>query len=89
MKSPPAPHNSGHWTIDACHASQFDNHVRAVCGLPIGATTAHSEAEMMNLIGEDINDLSAYLEMEKANIHLYGKEEAKPGRKMGHVTILK
>ncbi|MCI5060038.1 MAG: 5-(carboxyamino)imidazole ribonucleotide synthase [Alphaproteobacteria bacterium] len=85
----PRPHNSGHWTIDACHTSQFENHVRAVCGLPVGSTVAHSDAEMINLIGDDVHDLGAYLEMEKAHIHLYGKAEVRPGRKMGHVTILK
>lgn len=85
----PRTHNSGHWTIDACAVSQFENHVRCVCALPVGPTIAHSAAEMINIIGDEVNDLDQYLEMEQAHIHLYGKEEAKPGRKMGHVTILK
>lgn len=85
----PRTHNSGHWTIDACAVSQFENHVRCVCALPVGPTVPHSAAEMVNLIGDDVNDLDTYLEMENAHIHLYGKEEARAGRKMGHVTILK
>ena len=84
----PRTHNSGHWTIDACAVSQFENHVRCVCALPVGSTLPHSNAEMINLIGDDIDDLGQYLEMDNAHIHLYGKEEARPGRKMGHVTIL-
>lgn len=85
----PRPHNSGHWSIDACACSQFDNHVRTVCGLPVGDPAPHSAAEMLNLLGDDVADLSGYLALPGANIHLYGKAEAKPGRKMGHVTLLK
>lgn len=85
----PRTHNSGHWTIDACSVSQFENHVRCVCALPVGSTLPHSAAEMINLIGDDVNDLDRYLEMDHTHIHLYGKKEARPGRKMGHVTILK
>ena len=84
----PRTHNSGHWTIDACAVSQFENHVRAVCGLPVLPPAQHSPAMMINLIGEDVNDLSAYESQENARIHLYGKDTVKPGRKMGHVTIL-
>lgn len=84
----PRTHNSGHWTIDACDASQFENHVRAVCGLPVEDPNARP-AQMINLIGDDIHDLSAYKSDENACIHLYGKTESRPGRKMGHVTVLK
>ncbi|MEM6781268.1 MAG: 5-(carboxyamino)imidazole ribonucleotide synthase [Pseudomonadota bacterium] len=84
----PRTHNSGHWTIDACAVSQFEQHVRAVCGLPLGSTEPHSPATMINLIGDDVLSLDQYLNMPNACIHLYGKDEVKPGRKMGHVTIL-
>ncbi len=84
----PRTHNSGHWTIDACTVSQFENHVRCVCGLPVGSTKPHSAAEMINLIGDDVNNIPKYLAMENAHVHLYGKTEAREGRKMGHVTIL-
>lgn len=85
----PRTHNSGHWTIDACAVSQFEQHVRTVCGLPVGAPDHHSPAEMINLVGDDVKDVPKYLAMKNACVHLYGKEEARPGRKMGHVTILK
>lgn len=86
----PRTHNSGHWTIDACAVSQFENHVRCVTGLPVGHTTPHSAAEMINLVGpQDMADVPKYMEMENAHLHLYGKREAREGRKMGHVTILK
>lgn len=85
----PRTHNSGHWTIDACAVSQFENHVRAVCGLPLGEPGRHSDAEMLNIIGEDASKAQEYLPMDNACLHLYGKQDAKPGRKMGHVTILK
>lgn len=85
----PRTHNSGHWTIDACAVSQFEQHVRTVCGLPVGAPGRHSDAEMINLIGDDVKEIPKYLAMENACVHLYGKEEAKPGRKMGHVNIIK
>lgn len=85
----PRTHNSGHWTIDACAVSQFENHVRAVCGLPLGEPGRHSDAEMLNIIGEDASKAHEYLSMNNACLHLYGKQDVKPGRKMGHVTILK
>lgn len=85
----PRTHNSGHWTIDACPVSQFEQHVRAVCGLPLGSTHAHSDAEMLNLIGDDVKDISNYLKQDNACVHLYGKKDARKGRKMGHVTFLK
>jgi 5-(carboxyamino)imidazole ribonucleotide synthase len=85
----PRPHNSGHWTIDACVTSQFEQFVRAVCGLPLGSTAHHSEAAMKNLIGGEVNQWREILRDPEAKLHLYGKAEARPGRKMGHVTRLK
>lgn len=85
----PRTHNSGHWSIDACAVSQFENHVRTVCGLPVGKPEPHSDAEMLNLIGRDIEKAQQYLKEPAACVHLYGKFEARNGRKMGHVTRLK
>ncbi|MFO1035774.1 MAG: 5-(carboxyamino)imidazole ribonucleotide synthase [Geminicoccaceae bacterium] len=85
----PRPHNSGHWTIDACAVSQFEQLVRAVCGLPLGDPTRFANAEMVNLLGEDVLRWPELLAEPGARLHLYGKREAKPGRKMGHVTRLK
>ncbi|HBN50291.1 MULTISPECIES: 5-(carboxyamino)imidazole ribonucleotide synthase [Thalassospira] len=82
----PRPHNSGHWTIDACVTSQFEQFIRAVCGLPLGNPAHHSNARMKNLLGHDIDDWQAILAEPDAKLHLYGKAEAKAGRKMGHVT---
>lgn len=84
----PRPHNSGHWTIDACDVSQFEQQVRAACGLPLGSTTRHSDAKMINLIGNDIENLDTYLNNPNAHVHNYGKADIKSGRKMGHVTLL-
>lgn len=83
----PRPHNSGHWTIDACHCSQFEQQIRAVAGLPLGSTDPHSNAEMTNLLGEDVLIAQEVYETE-ACIHIYGKKEIKAGRKMGHITKL-
>ena len=85
----PRPHNSGHWTIDACVTSQFEQLVRAICGLPLGATEPHSEAVMKNLIGDEVERWHDWLADPRAKLHLYGKTEISPGRKMGHVTTLK
>ncbi|MCW5772136.1 MAG: 5-(carboxyamino)imidazole ribonucleotide synthase [Rhodospirillaceae bacterium] len=82
----PRPHNSGHWTIDACLVSQFEQTVRAVCGLPLGSPERHSDAEMINLLGSDIDHWMECLGEPATRLHLYGKAEARPGRKMGHVT---
>jgi 5-(carboxyamino)imidazole ribonucleotide synthase len=84
----PRPHNSGHWTIDACATSQFEQLVRAICGLPLGSTDRHSDAVMTNLIGRDVADWRAALDDPHAKLHLYGKSAVRPGRKMGHVTRL-
>lgn len=85
----PRTHNSGHWTIDACAVSQFEQHVRTVCGLPVGDPNPHSDAMMTNLIGSDVNKVKNFYNTKGACIHLYGKSETRAGRKMGHVTILK
>lgn len=82
----PRPHNSGHWTMDACATDQFEQLVRAVCGLPLGSTERHLDAVMTNLIGDDINQWMHILMEPNAHLHLYGKKEARAGRKMGHVT---
>lgn len=84
----PRPHNSGHWSMDACATSQFEQHIRAVCGLPLGATEILCSAEMLNLLGDDVNDIDKYLADPRAKLHLYGKSEARAGRKMGHVNFL-
>jgi 5-(carboxyamino)imidazole ribonucleotide synthase len=84
----PRPHNSGHWTIDACVTSQFEQLVRAICDLPLGSTERHSDAVMKNLIGADVEKWREALLEPNAKLHLYGKGEARPGRKMGHVTRL-
>ena len=84
----PRPHNSGHWTMDACVTSQFTQAIRAVCGLPLGSTQRLCDATMLNLIGDDINDWQRYAAMPNAKLHLYGKKEARAGRKMGHVNFL-
>jgi 5-(carboxyamino)imidazole ribonucleotide synthase len=85
----PRPHNSGHWTIDACPASQFELHVRAIAGLPLPPATRHSDAVMKNLIGPEEAALWPSILATPGLIpHLYGKVEARPGRKMGHVTRL-
>jgi len=84
----PRPHNSGHWTIDACVTSQFEQVVRAICGLPLGAIDRHSNAVMKNLIGAEVDTWREIIAEPAAKLHLYGKKEARPGRKMGHVTRL-
>lgn len=82
----PRVHNSGHWTMDACLHDQFDNHIRAVAGWPLGDPKRHSDAIMTNLIGDDVTDLADHAAEPDTQIHLYGKAEARKGRKMGHVT---
>ncbi|KQY11270.1 5-(carboxyamino)imidazole ribonucleotide synthase [Rhizobium sp. Root482] len=84
----PRVHNSGHWTEAACVVSQFEQHIRAVAGLPLSDGARHSDCVMQNLIGDDIDTLPAWLSKPNALVHLYGKAEARPGRKMGHVTWL-
>ncbi len=84
----PRPHNSGHWTMDACVTSQFEQLVRAVCGLPLGDTSPCGQAIMFNLLGAAAADWAHWLATPNAHLHLYGKAEAKAGRKMGHVTVV-
>jgi 5-(carboxyamino)imidazole ribonucleotide synthase len=84
----PRPHNSGHWTIDACATSQFEQLVRAICGLPLGAVDVLAPSRMENLIGDEANDWLSYVSDPTARLHLYGKARARPGRKMGHVTYV-
>jgi 5-(carboxyamino)imidazole ribonucleotide synthase len=84
----PRPHNSGHWTIDACATSQFEQLVRAICGLPLGSTERHSNAVMKNLIGDEVETWREAIADPAARLHLYGKRTTRPGRKMGHVTRL-
>ncbi|HWI86301.1 MAG TPA: 5-(carboxyamino)imidazole ribonucleotide synthase [Sphingomonas sp.] len=83
----PRVHNSGHWTIEGSVTSQFENHIRAICGLPLGATAlTGTGAEMRNLIGGEVESWPQILADPQAHLHLYGKAGTKPGRKMGHVT---
>ena len=85
----PRVHNSGHWTIEGAVTSQFENHVRAICGLPLGDTRLAAKGVVMdNLIGDDVHDWPAILSDPANHLHLYGKAAARPGRKMGHVTRL-
>lgn len=85
----PRPHNSGHYTIEACETSQFEQHIRAVCNLPLGNTELLKPAVMVNILGEHVqNVLESLTNVRDWKVHLYGKKEAKLKRKMGHVTIL-
>lgn len=85
----PRVHNSGHWTEAACAVSQFEQHIRAITGLPLGDPQRHSDCVMENLIGDDVLKVPAILAESDAVLHLYGKAEAREGRKMGHVTRIK
>jgi 5-(carboxyamino)imidazole ribonucleotide synthase len=82
----PRVHNSGHWTQNGCAVDQFEQHIRAIAGWPLGDGTRHSDVIMENLIGNDVDKVSALAAEAGCAIHLYGKVEAKPGRKMGHVN---
>jgi 5-(carboxyamino)imidazole ribonucleotide synthase len=84
----PRVHNSGHWTIEGCTASQFEQAIRAAAGLPLGDPSPHHDAVMENLLGTAVDRAPALLAEAGAHLHLYGKAEARPGRKMGHVTRL-
>ena len=85
----PRVHNSGHWTIEGALTSQFENHIRAICGLPLGATgLVVPRVAMRNLVGGEAEGWRDILADPSAHLHLYGKDEARPGRKMGHVTRL-
>jgi 5-(carboxyamino)imidazole ribonucleotide synthase len=82
----PRVHNSGHWTLDGASISQFEQHIRAIAGWPLGKPVRHGPVTMTNLIGDDINDYEQWLTVPGATVHLYGKGAPRPGRKMGHVT---
>jgi 5-(carboxyamino)imidazole ribonucleotide synthase len=88
----PRPHNSGHWTIEGTPASQFEQQLRAVCGLPLGEISLRRPAAMANLLGDlwegGEPDWAAALTLPDVHLHLYGKKEPRPGRKMGHLTAL-
>ena len=82
----PRVHNSGHWTQNGCAVDQFEQHIRAVAGWPLADGQRHSDVVMENLIGDDIDRVPEIAKEPHAAIHLYGKAEARPGRKMGHVN---
>ena len=82
----PRVHNSGHWTLDGAVTSQFEQHVRAICGWPLGSPRRHGRIEMHNLIGAQAHEWNALLQQEGVALHLYGKHDAREGRKMGHWT---
>jgi 5-(carboxyamino)imidazole ribonucleotide synthase len=85
----PRPHNSGHFSINACDTSQFEQHVRAICGLPLGRTDLLKPVIMVNILGQHVQPVLDKLpRLSGAHLHLYGKVEARDGRKMGHLTIL-
>ena len=84
----PRVHNTGHWTIEACAVSQFENHIRAIAGWPLGSIERHSDAEMVNIIGPEMNEWSALIYTPARSLHIYGKSHAAPGRKMGHYVDL-
>ena len=82
----PRVHNTGHWTQDGCVCDQFEQHIRAVAGWPLGPTTAHARIEMTNLLGDEVEDWRKLSAKSDERLHLYGKAEARPGRKMAHVN---
>ena len=82
----PRVHNSGHWTLDGASISQFEQHIRAIAGWPLGKPVRHGPVTMTNLIGDEINDYRRWLTVPGATVHIYGKGTPRPGRKMGHVT---
>ncbi len=84
----PRVHNSGHWTMDACVVSQFEQHVRAVAGWPLGSTERHSDVVMTNLLGDEAQDWQKLAAEAGTGLHLYGKIKSLPGRKMGHINRL-
>ncbi|MGY2643413.1 5-(carboxyamino)imidazole ribonucleotide synthase [Bacillus inaquosorum] len=86
----PRPHNSGHYTLDLCETSQFEQHIRAICGLPLGKTDLLKPGMMVNLLGDEVKLVEEEPELLKeAKLYIYGKHEIKKGRKMGHITFMK
>jgi 5-(carboxyamino)imidazole ribonucleotide synthase len=84
----PRVHNSGHWTQDACAVSQFEQHIRAICGWPLGSPARHSNVVMHNILGPESDKWAEYGASPHAGVHFYGKAEARRGRKMGHINVL-
>ncbi|MEM8689932.1 MAG: 5-(carboxyamino)imidazole ribonucleotide synthase [Pseudomonadota bacterium] len=84
----PRVHNSGHWTQDACAVSQFEQHIRAIAGWPLGDTARHSDVVMTNLLGDEVDSWAELATHAATGMHIYGKAEARPGRKMGHINAL-
>ena len=84
----PRVHNSGHWTMDACYVSQFEQHIRAVAGWPLGDPRRHSDVTMYNLLGAEADGWAKYAASAATTVHLYGKGESRRGRKMGHINVL-
>jgi 5-(carboxyamino)imidazole ribonucleotide synthase len=84
----PRVHNSGHWTLDGASVSQFEQHIRAVAGWPLAKPVRRGRIEMINLLGEEVEDYARWLAEPNAKVHIYGKGNVRPGRKMGHVTCV-
>ena len=85
----PRVHNTGHWTQDGCVCDQFEQHIRAIAGWPLGPTAAHARIEMTNLLGDDVDHWARVVAEPDQRLHLYGKSDARPGRKMGHVNTVR
>jgi 5-(carboxyamino)imidazole ribonucleotide synthase len=85
----PRVHNTGHWTMDGCQVDQFEQHIRAVAGWPLGPTAATHRVEMLNLLGDEVLQWRRYAAEPETRVHLYGKRDPKPGRKMGHLNRVK
>jgi 5-(carboxyamino)imidazole ribonucleotide synthase len=85
----PRVHNSGHWTLDGCEVDQFEQHIRAIAGWPLGPTRALARVEMENLLGEEVNNWRRLAADPDSRIWVYGKGEPRPGRKMGHINRLR
>ncbi|WMS44844.1 5-(carboxyamino)imidazole ribonucleotide synthase [Acuticoccus sp. MNP-M23] len=84
----PRVHNTGHWTMDGALTGQFENHIRAIAGWPLGDTSRIADVTMLNILGSEIDDLPRHVENPAARCHIYGKRSASPGRKMGHVNFI-
>ncbi|MBL4785112.1 MAG: ATP-grasp domain-containing protein, partial [Cohaesibacteraceae bacterium] len=84
----PRVHNSGHWTESACYTSQFEQHIRAICGWPLGSPQRHSNISMENILGDELNAWPLGLTNSSVSLHIYGKTEIRTGRKMGHANFL-
>ena len=85
----PRVHNSGHWSVECCNVSQFEQHIRTICGLPVKPVQLYFPCEMYNLIGDDVRNIEEYIASPESRMTIYGKKEVRDGRKMGHITIPK